>query len=428
MPLQLTRIWKVYKLIFKNILTKKFNKTEDASNWRAKIFIKIILYATPLSLLALLPSVIILFNNGRTFLPLFDCFILLSIPTVALISRIKLSYQKAYVVLMLYLLAVIKTVLLGSFEIGAIYLLALSVFISLLFSSAVIITSVIANICIYTVLGLIIHFQLFNSQLINKYPVDFWIFYSSNFLFLNMAIVVIIRHIITGIEKTISQQANLRMHLQHEVNNKNLLNAQLIESVGHYKSLFFRNPSPMWIFDSETLRFLQVNGAAIRKYGYTRAQFKLMTIKDIRPKEDIESLLDTLDKINNNNNGAAVSTVRHMGKNGKPFYAQVRCSDIVYRGKTERLVISTDITQQIQYTQAIEKQNEQLREIAYLQSHIVRAPLSRILGLVNMLKTSTDKQSETEIIAYLDTSARELDEVIRAIVNKTEGVDPVNHN
>jgi len=178
----------------------------------------------------------------------------------------------------------------------------------------------------------------------------------------------------------------------------------------------------MWIFDSKTLRFLQVNGAAIRKYGYTRSEFNSMTIKDIRPAEDIDELMDTLAKISANN-GAATSIVKHLSKNGRLFYSEVRCSDIVYQGKTERLVISTDITQQIQYTQAIEKQNEQLREIAYLQSHIVRAPLSRILGLVNMLKTSHDKQSETEIIEYLDKSAKELDEVVRAIVNKTESVD-----
>ncbi|MES2265176.1 MAG: PAS domain S-box protein [Bacteroidota bacterium] len=425
MSLQLIGIWKVYKLIFKTLLRNNFNKKEDTGNWREKIFIKIILYATPLSLLALLPSVIVLFDNGYTFLPIFDFFVLLSIPTVVLINKINLSFKKAYVVFMLYVLAVIKTLLLGSFEIGAIYLLALSVFISLLFTPGVIIASVLANICIYSGLTLVIYFRLFNSPLISKYPTDFWIFYSSNFLFLNLALVVVIRQIISGIEKTILKQANLRMHLQHEVKYKNFLNAQLLESVGHYKSLFFRNPSPMWIFDSETLQFLQVNGAAIRKYGYTRAEFKSMTIKDIRPKEDIGELMDALAKISVNN-GAATTIVKHLSKDGRLFYSEVRCSDINYLGKTERLVISTDITRQMQYTQAIEKQNEQLREIAYLQSHIVRAPLSRILGLVNMLKTSPDKQSETEIIEYLDTSAKELDEVIRTIVNKTDGVDPHN--
>lgn len=425
MPLSPTGIWKVYKLIFKSVVKNKiFNKIEETGNWREKIFKKIILYATPLGLLALLPSIIVLLDNGYKFLSLFDIFIWISIPAVALSNGIKLFYQKAYVVFMFYTLAITKTAILGSFSIGAIYLLALSVFITLLFSPRVIIGSVIANICIYTGFGIEIYYHLFDSPLVGKYSIGFWIFNATNFLFLNLAIVVIIHQIIIGLEKTILQQASLRISLQNEIKEKNLLNAQLIESISHYKSLFFRNPSPMWIFNSETLKFMQVNGAAIRKYGYTRAEFQQMTIKDIRPAEDIEDLMETLEKISDTK-GATVSTVKHLCKNGRLFYSEVRCSDIVLQGKTERLVISRDITEQIQYTQAIEKQNLQLREIAYMQSHIVRAPLSRILGLVNMLTANHDQQADPEIIQYLDISAKELDEVVKAIIKKSERVDPL---
>jgi PAS domain S-box-containing protein len=423
MPLQLTAIWKVYKLLFRTILKKKiFNKVEDTGNWREKIFKKIILYATPLSLLALLPSVIVLSNNGHTYLAIFDVFILLSIPLVALNSNITPPYQRGYVVLMLYALALVKTIMLGSFGIGAVYLLALSVFITLLFPVRAIFLSVITNIVIYASLAIVINYKLFNSPLISNYTTEFWIFYSSNFMFLNLAIVVVVYHIIIGLEKIILQQANLRTHLQNEVKEKNILNAQLTESVGHYKSLFFSNPSPMWIYEANTLRFIQVNGAAIRKYGFTRAEFNAMTIKDIRPAEDVTNLMETLNK-KGINNGSAVSVVVHMGKNGKPFYAEVRCSDIVFQGKTERLVIARDISEQIQRTQAIETQNKQLREIAYLQSHIVRAPLSRILGLVNMLNASHINQKDDEVIQYLNISAKELDDVIRAIIDKTDSVE-----
>ncbi len=426
MPPQLTGILKVNKFIFRALLKNKFfAKIDENSNWREKIFKKIILYATPLSLIALVPSLIILLNNGYQFLSVFDIFVLISIPPVALSNHIKLTYKKAYVVFMLYTLAIIKTDLLASFAIGAIYLLALSVFISLLFSRKAIIGSVITNVFIYLSFGFVIYFKLFNSHLIGKYTLDFWIFHTSNFLFLNLAIVVIIRHIIIRLEKTISQQVSLRATLQNEIQEKNLLNGRLIESVGHYKRLFFGTLSPMWIFDSKTLKFIQVNGAAIKKYGYTRAEFWAMTIKDIRPAEDVDDLLQTLEKTGTKN-GSTVSTVKHKCKNGRIIYAEVRCSNIIFQGKIERLVISRDITEQIQHTKAIEKQNEQLHEIAYLQSHVVRAPLCRILGLVNMLKISEDIKSEHEILQYLDTSAKELDEVIRTIINKTEEVDPSN--
>ena len=58
--------------------------------------------------------------------------------------------------------------------------------------------------------------------------------------------------------------------------------------------LFYCHPDPMWIYDRETLRFLDVNDAAIAKYGYSRDEFLAMTIKDIRPKEEVPGLLENI--------------------------------------------------------------------------------------------------------------------------------------
>lgn len=67
-----------------------------------------------------------------------------------------------------------------------------------------------------------------------------------------------------------------------------------------------------------------------------------------------------------------------------------------------------------QRTKQLEERNEQLKAYAYMNAHIIRAPLSRILGLVNLLKnTNHDPQEEPIIREYLNESARELDEIIR---------------
>ena len=54
-----------------------------------------------------------------------------------------------------------------------------------------------------------------------------------------------------------------------------------------YQRLFEANPVPMWIYDLQTLGFLDVNEVACQKYGYSREEFLAMTIRDIRPPEDI---------------------------------------------------------------------------------------------------------------------------------------------
>jgi len=61
-----------------------------------------------------------------------------------------------------------------------------------------------------------------------------------------------------------------------------------------YRLLFESNPIPMWVFHRETLRFLAVNHAAMRQYGYSEREFLGMTIVDIRPAETVADLMQNI--------------------------------------------------------------------------------------------------------------------------------------
>jgi len=83
----------------------------------------------------------------------------------------------------------------------------------------------------------------------------------------------------------------------------------------------------------------------------------------------------------------------------------------------------SDITEIKKYTNAIEEQNKKLKEIAWLQSHIVRAPLARMMGLINLLRDNDlDISEHREFLIHLAASADELDSVIRGITNKTHEI------
>ncbi|WP_162914930.1 PAS domain S-box protein [Desertibaculum subflavum] len=66
---------------------------------------------------------------------------------------------------------------------------------------------------------------------------------------------------------------------------------RLAESEARYRLLFQRNPDPIWVFDRVTLAFLEVNEAAVRTYGFSREEFRHLTLKDIRPPEEVPALL-----------------------------------------------------------------------------------------------------------------------------------------
>jgi formate hydrogenlyase transcriptional activator len=88
-----------------------------------------------------------------------------------------------------------------------------------------------------------------------------------------------------------------------------------------FHSWFAENPLPMMAYDRENLAFLAVNEAAIRHYGYSREEFLAMTIRDIRPAEDIPHLLGVLGAGDRGICGPF--TGRHRKKDGTLFDVEV---------------------------------------------------------------------------------------------------------
>ena len=201
-----------------------------------------------------------------------------------------------------------------------------------------------------------------------------------------------------------------------DITERKLSEVSLIESEKRYSDLFQLSPLPNWVYDMKTLRFLEVNQAAIDNYGYTREEFLSMTIKDVRPPEDIPLLEKTLIKNKDLQSPAHHQIFRHQKKNGEKIQVEIQSNNIQYKGKIGKVVVARDITERLNYIQAIEEQNAKLREISWMQSHVIRAPLARIMGLASLIRDTPDEMNK--LIEYLLLSADELDEVIMNITDK----------
>lgn len=86
---------------------------------------------------------------------------------------------------------------------------------------------------------------------------------------------------------------------------------------------------------------------------------------------------------------------------------------------THWISIQRDITQNKKHLSEIEEQNKKFKEIAWIQSHIVRAPLARIMGLVDLLKNFVPGDDKDQLLIHLTNSAKELDSIIINIADKT---------
>jgi PAS domain S-box-containing protein len=130
--------------------------------------------------------------------------------------------------------------------------------------------------------------------------------------------------------------------------------AALREREESFRLLFESNPRPMWVYDLETLAFLEVNDAAVDHYGFTREEFLSMRLTDIRPSEETARLLDNVRE--------ARPALQHSGewvhrlKNGQIIDVEITSHTLEFAGRKAALVVAQDITerklvQQAEYEQ-----------------------------------------------------------------------------
>ena len=111
-----------------------------------------------------------------------------------------------------------------------------------------------------------------------------------------------------------------------------------------YRYLFYNNPLPMWIYDSATLQFIEVNDAAIEKYEYPRKEFLQLGLADIRPNQDTEKLMASVRERKERKFNTA-GTWEHITKTGKRLYVEITSHLVQFENKEAVLVLANDVTE-----------------------------------------------------------------------------------
>lgn len=140
-----------------------------------------------------------------------------------------------------------------------------------------------------------------------------------------------------------------------------LCNSTITNSNAH-DILFNQCPLPMWIFDSENFRFLEVNQAAITQYGYTREEFLSMTILNIRPHEDIGSVIDIANESKRTRSPYQYNH-RHTKKNGDLIRVSIASNFIEYKGRAARVVLILDTTEILQAKEKLALSNRRFTSL-----------------------------------------------------------------
>jgi len=204
----------------------------------------------------------------------------------------------------------------------------------------------------------------------------------------------------------------------YTINRSSFIN-QIDDAKMNYENLFNFSPQPMWLLDFTTLKILNANFAAQIKYGYSLDNFKAMSFLAFHPEEEKQQVQQQFIL---NEGGINSKHFTHFLHNGNEIKVEIYFKVLQNTQSKEIIVLSNDITEMIKQINTIQIQNTKLRNIAWTQSHIVRAPLSRILGIINLIEMQPDNAEDLPfLLKQLKISTNEMDDIVKKIVIETKG-------
>jgi len=204
-----------------------------------------------------------------------------------------------------------------------------------------------------------------------------------------------------------------------ELNHKLEKQAKVIEnsdleiqqSEQKFNDLFNISPIPMWVFDSEKLKFLAVNKAAVEHYGYSKDEFLKMSLADIRPVEDLDVLKRVFEKLNKDKNSLMQGVYRHCKKNGEVINVDIRSSRFIYHNEDARIAIINDITELLKVQENLKKSYNSIAHIEEEEreriSHDLHDGISQYLVAIKHFSSMITEDNSTDSISKISKTINE---------------------
>lgn len=143
--------------------------------------------------------------------------------------------------------------------------------------------------------------------------------------------------------------------IRYDITERKKAEQALVESEDRYRLLFEGSPLPAWVIDSENFRFLAVNSAALRHYGYSHEEFLKMAAKDVRPLDEASKFIKAMKDLKDAS-GVMSFPARHLKKSGEMIDVEITYDKIVFESRPALFAVVLDVTERNQAEERIRQQ------------------------------------------------------------------------
>jgi PAS domain S-box-containing protein len=391
----LSTYWGNYTNRVRKNLMDNNSSMNGPSYWRNRLFVQIIQYFFPFSLFVIIPGSLLSIASQLYLLAAADIMVFVLTAIITLSVNLSLSQRKGMFICMIYLIATILFFYLGSFGPGMLYFISATFFTALIFPKQAAYWSVFANVLICVAFGFGFHFDLVNPPG-QQYTVASWVTVASNIIFLSAVVAL----------------------LQHRLFDK------LDENNERFNNVIKATSETIWDWDIVHDR-MHYNMGMREMFGYGDSEVESNLTwwnSKIHP-EDRERVTNQFMSFFSGGNQHVQVEYRFQSADGSYKYVSNKAFVVTDpKGNPIRMVGAIqDITETKNHITAIEHQNEKLQNIAWIQSHKVRAHVATILGLSSLLnfRKYADVADRT-VVEGIAESCRRLDVVIQEINTLTK--------
>jgi signal transduction histidine kinase len=210
-------IWQEYKAyVSKTVDVSKDANSAGIMYWSNQLFVTVITFLLPFSVIALIPGVYFSVLSGVPEIAALDLFIFTTMVVIGLIPGINISHRKVVFMAAVYVLSITLILYLGTTGPGLIYLYACGVFGILIFPKYNTYSWSFFNLIVCFVMGILVVYGVVPNPAMFTESVMYWIAVTSNLVFLSFLTSALLPILFRGMQSTLNDEVGLRTDLANE--------------------------------------------------------------------------------------------------------------------------------------------------------------------------------------------------------------------